>query len=408
MIATEKPKLPKLQFGEGTLAYTDTGTIAYKKYVELSDGSKVRKTVNSTSITKCIKRMRDVEEDLKTRSKPDKTQVNLKGEIYYWLENVKKNQLKTQSYNRIESIARNNIIPWKLADKRVSLITSKELQRFINELNDGDHSYSSIKKVFDCLNEFYRFVSTRDHIDNPMETVVCVSKENVIKETKEVEYLDSEDIKKFKDQALKTWDSSGKQRYRYGYVLVANLYLGLRIGELLVLKWRDVNFKGRYIEVNKTLIEEYNPRYDRNDPERMKKKNISKMIFRIQKSTKTNKNRKVPINNAAMYYLKKHYELTEYGKMNDFVIATKSGKNSNVRNIQNSIKSILKYADTKIQSSNTHIMRHTCATLLYSKGVSLHTIAKILGNSEEVLKKTYVHFNDEDLSRIMEMIADIE
>ena len=82
MIATEKPKLPKLEFGEGTLAYTDTGAIAYKKYVELSDGSKVRKTVNSTSITKCIKRMRDVEEDLKTRSKPDKTQVNLKGEIH--------------------------------------------------------------------------------------------------------------------------------------------------------------------------------------------------------------------------------------------------------------------------------------------------------------------------------------
>lgn len=50
MIATEKQKLPKLQFGEGTLAYTDTGTIAYKKYVELSDGSKVRKHYNIQSI----------------------------------------------------------------------------------------------------------------------------------------------------------------------------------------------------------------------------------------------------------------------------------------------------------------------------------------------------------------------
>ena len=140
----------------------------------------------------------------------------------------------------------------------------------------------------------------------------------------------------------------------------------------------------------------------------MEKEKIKKKIYRIQKSTKTDRIRKVPINNTAMYYLKKHYELTEYGKMNDFVVATKSGGNSNIANIQFSIKSILKQADTKVRSSNTHIMRHTCATLLYSKGVDLHTIAKILGNSEEVLRMTYVHFNDENLSRIMELIADIE
>ena len=408
MIVTEKPTLPKLQFGEGTFAYTDNGMITYKKYVELSDGSKVRKTVNSQSIIGCIDRMREVEEDLKTKEAHNDCSDTLKNELYYWLESVKKNQLKTQSYNRLESVIRNNIISWELINKQANSITTKELQDYINQLNDGDHSYSSIKKVYDCFNDFYRYLSIRDHIDNPMESVSCVTKDNVIKETKEIEYLDSEDIKKFKEQALSTWESSGKQRYRYGYVLVANLYLGLRIGELLALRWRDINFKERYIDVNKTLIEDHNPKYDSDHPEKMKKEKISKKIYRTQKSTKTSKNRKVPMNNAAVYYLKQHYEHADYKKMNDFVIASKSGKNSNVRNIQLSIKSILKYADTKVQSSNTHIMRHTCATLLYSKGVNLHTIARILGNSEEVLKKTYVHFNDEDLSRIMDMIANIE
>ena len=411
MIAIEKPKLPKLpklNYGEGTFAYTDNGAIAYKKYIRLSDGSTIRKTVNSPTVIECIERMHKVEEDIKRNGCHKGPSDTLKTELNYWLKNVKKNQVKTQSYNRLETTIRTIINPWVAVNKKAYLVKPQELQEFINGMNDGNHSHSTIKKVFDCLNEFYRYLSRRDHFSNPMETVVCVSQNNVIKERKEIEYFDSEDIRKFKAQAVATWESSGKQRYRYGFVLIANLYLGLRIGELLALKWHDVNFKQKYILVNKTLIEDHNPKYNSNKPKQMEKEKIKKKIYRIQKSTKTDRIRKVPINNAAMYYLKKHYEQTEFGKMNDFVVATKSGGNSNIANIQFSIKSILKYADTKVRSSNTHIMRHTCATLLYSKGVDLHTIAKILGNSEEVLRMTYVHFNDEDLSRIMEKIADIE
>ena len=61
-----------------------------------------------------------------------------------------------------------------------------------------------------------------------------------------------------------------------------------------------------------------------------------------------------------------------------------------------------------MKSQSLDFMRHTCATLLYNNGVDLHSISKILGNSEEVLKKTYVHFEEDRLSSIMEMIDDIE
>ncbi len=72
------------------------------------------------------------------------------------------------------------------------------------------------------------------------------------------------------------------------------------------------------------------------------------------------------------------------------------------------INTILNNADVSVRSSNTHIMRHTCASLLYNNGVELHTIARILGNSEEVLRKTYVHFEEDNLISAMEAIADIE
>lgn len=160
----------------------------------------------------CIERMHKVEEDIKRNGCCKGPSDTLKTEINYWLRNVKKNQLKAQSYNRLETTIRTIINPWGAVNKKAYLVRPQELQEFINGMNDGDHSHSTIKKVFDCLNEFYRYLSRRDHFNNPMETVVCVSKNNVVKERKEVEYLDSEDIRKFKAQAVATWESTGKQR----------------------------------------------------------------------------------------------------------------------------------------------------------------------------------------------------
>ena len=84
------------------------------------------------------------------------------------------------------------------------------------------------------------------------------------------------------------------------------------------------------------------------------------------------------------------------------------GNNSNTKNIQNSIALIIKNAHIKVEATNTHIMRHTCASLLYNNGVDLHSIAMILGNSEEVLKKTYVHFEEDTMMSIMEIIDFID
>ena len=407
MIAIEKPKLPtlpKLNYGEGTFAYTDNGAIAYKKYIRLSDGSTIRKTVNSPTVIGCIERMHKVEEDIKRTGCHKGPSDTLKTELNYWLMNVKKNQVKTQSYNRLETTIRTIINPWGTVNKKAFLVRPQELQEFINGMNDGDHSHSTIKKVFDCLNDFFRYISLRDGTANPMLTVCSISKHNVQKKEKKAHYLDKENIEKFKSEAVRTWSSTGKPRYRYGLVFIANLYLGLRIGELMALKWRDVHFDENYIDVNKTIVQERIT----NNPSKGKKEYEKSNVFVIQDSTKTNKNRKVPMNRTARKYLKLHLERTDFKNPDDYVVATKTGGNCNTKNMQSSLALIIKNAHIMVEATNTHIMRHTCATLLYNNGVDLHSISKILGNSEEVLKKTYVHFEEDRLSSIMEMIDDIE
>lgn len=151
MNKTERAGLPKLAHGEGTMAYNYKGDIVYKKWIKLGDGSRYRKTVSAPTITECFLRM--AEEEKKYQKKvAEHTQASiLNDEMEYWLTKVKKNTLKKQSYERLESLIRVHIAPSFIGNQRLSKITTTDLQNYINQFNNGDYRYSSIKKYMIAL-----------------------------------------------------------------------------------------------------------------------------------------------------------------------------------------------------------------------------------------------------------------
>lgn len=61
------------------------------------------------------------------------------------------------------------------------------------------------------------------------------------------------------------------------------------------------------------------------------------------------------------------------------------------------IRRIEEEGNTNVRAHNTHILRHTCASLYFRAGVRVEVICRILGNSREVCEKTYIHFVEEQL-----------
>jgi integrase len=107
---------------------------------------------------------------------------------------------------------------------------------------------------------------------------------NIKTESKEIQWFEQDDIDKFVT-ACGTKFNNGRIKYKYGYILAANLYLGLRGGELLALQWKDIDLEAGTIYVSKTLIEA---------------RDVSgKTTFSVQESTKRDKNRYVPVNSKA-------------------------------------------------------------------------------------------------------------
>lgn len=382
-------KIPRLPYGEGTMSEYDGGVL-YKKSVEMPDGTKKRLAVRGKTPQICLQKMRDKEEEIKN-STPQSKEV-LCDAMYSWMKIVKKKTLKSQSYDRLEKTIRNQIEALPLGHYRYQSITTDELQEHIDYLNEvKKYSHSTIKKTYDALNDFYRYVSAKYHFENPMLLVTMPIKDNIAKrEDREILFFEQEDIDKFIKECQKRYNT-GSIKYIGGCVYGANIYMGLRIGELLALTWDDIDWDKNTIIVNKTLIQENNPDYDEDDS------NSKKVRFVIQPTTKTHQNRYVPLNNKAKELLLEHKKRSAFTKPNDFIICTRNRKTTTEKNADDIIKRIQLNAGTTIQGASSHALRHTCASLYFRKGISIEIIAKILGHSVDVCRNTYLHFIEEQL-----------
>lgn len=397
--------LPKLPFGEGSFKY-HRNKIQYRKTITDVNGNKVVKSATCDTVRECLDKMKKIEREMEREIARTNNQT-LSESMYKWLEEKKRLTLKSQSYNRLHSTIKNQICNNAIGGFPYQTISTNELQELINNLNEKNYSHSTIKKTYDALNDFYRYMSIKEKIDNPMLLVEMPIKDNIKKETKTVEFFEQSDIDKFIEECGAKY-KTGTYKYKYGYALAANIYLGMRIGELLALQWQDIDFDKKTIYVCKTLIEENNPEYDKDNPELMKERNIKKVRFTIQHSTKKSKNRYIPINSKAKDLLIKHREISEFIEPQDYIISTSNRKTNTPKNISDTIKSIEESAETDVQAPGTHILRHTCASLYFRAKVPIETICQILGNTREVCEKTYIHFIEEQLQEAASQIDVIE
>lgn len=181
---------------------------------------------------------------------------------------------------------------------------------------------------------------------------------------------------------LRHFKFRGDQDY-YLVVLLAST-CGLRVGEILGLKWEDIDFKNNEININKQWkINKFTNMYDFGD---LKSKNS----YRI-----------VPVSKSTIEELQRIKMLNQ----------------SNVINMYDS--RIIRCTSTYSMSSNLgkvlrrkfnitiHELRHTYATNLIKNGIDFKTAAAILGHDIEQTMKTYSHVTNDMMKEAAKLIAKI-
>lgn len=394
-------EIPKLPYGEGTISWMPDGeTLIYKKTI-----NKKRISVYGTTVKEVMTGMRvkekEVTEKIKSQGEVDNTEL-FSSSIQRWLNTYKKAELKARSYDRTEHTMNNQILKYDIANLQVQGIKSDNIQNHINTLVSENYSYSTIKKTYELLNQYFNYLYVRDPINNPMLTTKKPTKNamNVVEKTLDI--FDDEDIRVFTKEATREY-KNGKPCYRQGWGLVFLMYTGLRINEATALRWG--NFEEEHFKVYENLARVI----DRDKGDNGKKKNGTYFYKTIYTSTKTPAGyRKVYLNNKSKEAYFKIKEIQNPKNDDGFIFATKSGKADTDRNLRRALNNIQERAGTKAQNSGLHLLRRTYVSLLVRSGVDKKIIADNIGQEDtDMIEKIYYQLTEKEIIKPVKVINDM-
>jgi integrase len=181
-----------------------------------------------------------------------------------------------------------------------------------------------------------------------------------------------------REEARRLLEAAKGDRLEALYVLALNT--GMRQGEILALKWDDLELEAGTLRVRRTLTK-------------------TGKVYTTGEPKTRNSRRVIRLTGATVDALREHLsrQLEEMGRMGSLyqpgglVFATEVGTLINPSNLRNrSLKPLLKAAG--LRPVRFHDLRHTCATLLLSKNVNPKIVSEMLGHaSVSITLDVYSH-----------------
>lgn len=187
--------------------------------------------------------------------------------------------------------------------------------------------------------------------------------------------------------ALENFLKESKKYSRWYMIIYFMLHTGLRISEVIGLRWCDIDMDGKMIYINHTIVQN-----NRSDSDRK---------LCIAKPKTEAANRGIPIDNniKKVLQMEKKYYRDNFIKCNvnidgytDFVFLNRYGMLLNQSAVNRALSRITtEYNKKPIQIEGvevilpyitSHIFRHTFATRLCEAGVNVKVMQRLLGHSD--------------------------
>ncbi len=381
--------------GEGTIYVEErNGKKYYRAQITIGydeKGRLKRKSFSGYVKKEVIEKMNEYLYKMNTGQISDNENITLQEWFYTWLFEFRIHDLKPSSFERYESIYRNYIEGSPIGKMKLKDLRAANIQAYYNALLEKDISISTLhtinKFLKTCLNEAVK----QNYIPQNYCNSVKLPKET---KTESYDVFTLEEQEKFL-QAIKG--------HKYELAFKLNLGTGLRLGELLALKWTDIDFINNTVSVNKSI-----KRVTFVDKDGNRENKIIEQTPKTKTSYRT-----VPIPENIMKelktYMKKQYRFkkdNEFYNDNDYIFCDEFGNPLDPKLLPRNFKSILKKAG--LREIKYHSLRHTYATRLFEAGVPIKTVQALLGHSDiSTTMNIYTHVMPEQKSIAAERINNL-
>ena len=240
------------------------------------------------------------------------------------------------------------------------LLLETECNRIVKDFNLSRKEWMNIKTI---LLGMFEYASRKKYITfNPMNEVkILVKFRQVVKKSGKTQTYNTDELAELNRYLDAKYTETGDTAF---LAVRLNFFLGLRVGELVALRWEDWEDETTLHIVREEVREhEKNIRY-------------------VANHTKTHLDRFVAIPPKAIELLKKIPRQGEY-------IFTRNGERITCSQIAYVLQ---KYAERQgVRTKSSHKIRKTYASLLASNGVPLDAIRELLGHTDLATTLGYIY-----------------
>ena len=286
-----------------------------------------------------------------------------------WFENVAKIKVRPSSHQTYKGYIDNHIKP-NIGNIPLEKLTTMDLQKFyrklltkgrVERIESKEQPKGLSAKTVRNINQV---ISSAMDLA-VAQKIILVNPTNACElpkvEHQEMQTIPAEQLQAFLDEARATGV------YEMYYIELAT---GLRRGELLGLKWQDIDWKNGIIKVRRQVAR------------------IDGEIVEAPLKTK-NSYRAVTISPQAIEVLKQQKTKTKELK-DPYIFPSPNGGPISPDSVNNMLKRVLERAG--IPKVRFHDLRHTFATIALQNGVDIKTVSGMLGHfSAGFTLDTYAH-----------------
>ena len=361
--------------GEGSICKRKDGT--WQGAVTIGrdrNGKQKRKYFYGKTRNEVSKKLNMVINELNNRTFIDNsTNPTMRMWLHTWLWEYKKNSIKPKTFEQYETILRIHAMP-TIGDIKVLNLKPEHLQKIYNNMYENGISARTVHILNTVLHGALKQAVKNNLASRNVTEAVSLPKAK----TKEMRVLTLEEQKKF----MKVLSAD-----RMGNMYLFGLFTGLRRGELLALKWSDIDTERNVIRVERALsrVKDYGDTPNKTklvveEPKTAKSKRIIPIFDYLKEILDRQKQQQIKDkeNSYGMY------------EENDIIFATELGKMIDPGNFSRKFYKLIREAG--LPHANPHCLRHTFATRGMESGIDLKTMQELLGHSSILVTgDTYTH-----------------
>lgn len=361
--------------GEGCIRYRKDKDCYEARFYVVENGEKKQKFISRKDKDELIKVVAKVKASIVNGTYVSNNKITVGEWADKWLWEIKKCEIRSSTFQSYDDKIRNHIkkhlAPIKLQELRID-----DIQVMVNSMNEDKKSYRTIEYTYKLVKSMLQEAVIRELVFKNVAIGVKLPQ----KPTKETRVLTSTEQAKFIEECKKS---------NMGLFLLFLLYTGFRVGEVLGLRWENVDMINNVIHIRETL-KRVKINYEDND------KPKTAMITGEPKSKKSKRN--FPISPIVKLLLEKQKKVQMVDKLkagslydtsSGYVFTNEFGTNVDPNTPTRALNKICKNLGIKIK---IHSLRHSFATRGFENGVTLKEMQELLGHSVlSVTSDVYTH-----------------